>query len=135
MLGKVLAGAAGFMLAVLFGWFYGRAEHRAGVLEERAAQAALQAEQAKRDGKRAAADQQRVTAAAEAYADRAAALRPQIIHSTEVVREYAETDAGRVMCLGADRVRGIEQDAARLRLDAAVVAGDADATLPGNAAR
>lgn len=135
MLGKVLAGAAGFALAVLFGWFYGRAEHRAGVLEERVAQAALQVQQAKKDGKQKVADQQRVTAAAEAFADRAAALRPEIIHSTEVVREYAETDAGRVVCLGADRVRGIEQDAARLGLDATALAGDAGTAVHGDAPR
>ncbi|WP_294260798.1 hypothetical protein [uncultured Sphingomonas sp.] len=46
--------------------------------------------------------------AAAAYADRAAAREPIIVRSINTVREYAQTDAGRVLCRGADRVRAID---------------------------
>lgn len=42
------------------------------------------------------------------FADRLAAREPIIVHSTNTVREYAQTDAGRARCLGADRVRGLD---------------------------
>lgn len=47
-------------------------------------------------------------AALTTYADRLAAREPIILRSTDTVRTYAQTDAGRAMCLGADRVRGID---------------------------
>lgn len=55
-----------------------------------------------------AANTQRVAEAAQAYADRSAALQPIILRSKETVREYAKTDAGRTGCLDAGRVRDIE---------------------------
>lgn len=42
------------------------------------------------------------------YADRLAAREPIILRSTNTVREYATTDAGRLRCRGADRVRAID---------------------------
>lgn len=42
------------------------------------------------------------------YAERLANRAPLILHSKDTVREYAQTEAGRVRCLGPDRVRGIE---------------------------
>ncbi|WP_341207291.1 hypothetical protein [uncultured Sphingomonas sp.] len=42
------------------------------------------------------------------FADKLAAREPIIVHSTNTVREYAQTDAGRARCLGADRVRGLD---------------------------
>lgn len=59
-----------------------------------------------------------IAQAATAYADRIAAREPIIVRSTNTVREYAQTDAGRAVCLGADRVRGIDD------LDAALFAPD-----------
>jgi len=55
-------------------------------------------------------------AATQTYADRLAARAPLIIKSTDTVREYAQTDAGRVPCRGPDRVRAIDD------LDAAIAA-------------
>ncbi|MEE8612112.1 MAG: hypothetical protein V3V60_13640 [Sphingomonas aquatilis] len=60
--------------------------------------------------------------AALTYADRLATREPIILRSTNTVREYAQTDAGRIRCLGADRVRGIDA------LDAAL-----SPTVPGAA--
>lgn len=62
---------------------------------------------------RARADQERgfaqqIAAAATSFADRLAAREPIILRSTNTVREYASTPAGRVICRGADRVRDID---------------------------
>lgn len=42
------------------------------------------------------------------YATRLADSQPLILRSKDTVREFAQTDAGRVACLAPDRVRGIE---------------------------
>lgn len=77
----------------------------------------------------------RVTEAATTYADRLASRQPIIIRSTDTVRTYAQTDAGRARCLGPDRVRGIAEDRAALHPEEpgtaprgadALPAGDAD---------
>ncbi|MEH3105500.1 MAG: hypothetical protein PGN12_16565 [Sphingomonas phyllosphaerae] len=62
---------------------------------------------------RAKADQerdfaQRIAAAANSFADRLAAREPIILRSTNTVREYAQTAAGRVICRSPDRVRDID---------------------------
>lgn len=67
------------------------------------------------------ADQERSWATAQVaaldrYAAGLAARDPIIVRSTDTVREYAKTDAGRVLCRGADRVRAIDA------LDAELVA-------------
>ncbi|MBB3347308.1 hypothetical protein [Sphingomonas sp. BK069] len=59
------------------------------------------------------------------FADRLAAREPLIVHSTNTVREYAQTAAGRALCLGADRVRGIDA------LDASLT-GTAPGPAPGS---
>ena len=65
--------------------------------------------------------------AALTYADRLAAREPIILRSTNTVREYAQTDAGRARCLGADRVRGIDA------LDAALFPASSGAARSGDA--
>lgn len=42
------------------------------------------------------------------YAADQANRQPIIIRSKDTIREYAQTDAGRVACLDANRVRGID---------------------------
>jgi hypothetical protein len=77
---------------------------------------------------------QQVTAA-NAQADREAARQPIIVRSTDTVREYAQTDAGRAVCRGPDRVRSIDAldaEIAEATRAASVRAGalHADATAP-----
>jgi hypothetical protein len=74
------------------------------------------------------------TTALTTYADRLAAREPIILHSTNTVREYAQTDAGRARCLGADRVRGIDALDAALFPQGAAPPGSGDAGLPADAA-
>lgn len=77
----------------------------------KAERAAWTAEIAKADQLRAQAEARfaaQQTAALATYADRLAAREPIILRSTDTVRTYAQTDAGRAMCLGADRVRGVD---------------------------
>lgn len=50
----------------------------------------------------------RLAQAAADYAAWLAARQPIIVRSTNTVREYAQTDAGRVLCRDADRVRAID---------------------------
>lgn len=89
-------------------------------------EAVRKAEQAKLDAERRYAAQ--TAQAATAYADRLSARKPIIVRSTNTVREYAQTDAGRAVCLGADRVRGIDD------LDAALLAADSAAARAGKGA-
>ncbi len=71
--------------------------------------------------------------AAETYADRAASRAPIIIRSTDTVREYAKTDAGRVLCRAADRVRAVDDLDADLARDPRPAGSGADA-VPRDAA-
>jgi hypothetical protein len=83
-----------------------------------AARQALSTEKTERAADRDRADRQRteqergfaltIVDAVERQAARTAAREPIIVHSTNTVREYAQTDAGRALCLGADRVRGLD---------------------------
>lgn len=62
---------------------------------------------------RARADQERgfavaIAKALDRQAARTAAREPIILHSTNTVRKYAQTDAGRARCLDAGRVRGLD---------------------------
>lgn len=86
--------------------------------ERDAARQALSTEKTERQADRDRADAQRAdqergfaqrqTSGMLIFADRLAAREPIILHSTDTVREYAQTDAGRARCLGADRVRGLD---------------------------
>lgn len=90
-----------------------------------------EAEQAKLKAERDAAD--RVAAAAMSYADRLANRAPIILESTNTVREYAQTDAGRVRCRAADRVQAIDLLDARLA-ETATAPGRRDRAVPADAA-
>lgn len=70
--------------------------------------------------------------AAQTYADRLAAREPIIVRSTDTVRSYAQTDAGRARCLGADRVRGIDALDAALFPAPAEASGRGDADVPAD---
>ena len=70
--------------------------------------------------------------AAQTYADRLAAREPIILRSTDTVREYAQTNAGRARCLGADRVRGIDALDAALFPPAPGAARSGDARVPAD---
>jgi hypothetical protein len=89
------------------------------------------AENAKLTAERDGAE--RLATATATYADRLASRAPLILESTKLVREYAQTDAGRVRCRDADRVRSIDLLDARLAAPAAA-AGSGDRTVPANGA-
>ena len=91
--------------------------------------AAWTAEIAKAEQLRAAAEKRfavQQTTALTTFADRLANREPIILRSTDTVRTYAQTDAGRAACLPADRVRGIDA------LDAELFAGDHNSTSGGD---
>lgn len=71
--------------------------------------------------------------AATDYASTISAMQPIIVRSTNTVREYAQTDAGRVLCRGADRVHAIDALDAELARDPAGAGGGTGA-VPTNAA-
>ena len=102
------------------------------------ARQALKTEKVERkaDGERAdraRAEQERgfalaIVDAVDRQAARTAAREPIIVHSTNTVREYAQTDAGRARCLGTDRVRGLDAYLAALAgADPAASGGRAEA--------
>lgn len=122
MMFRLLAGAGALVLAGLLLMLFGNAREKAGVMKERAAWEHARAESEAKKAKQERAGQQRVIDAVQAWADAKDALQPVILRSRDKVTIYAQTDAGRVMCLGRDRVQSIEADAAALGLDAAVTA-------------
>lgn len=75
---------------------------------------------------------ERVAAATTAYADRLANRAPIILESTRTVERYAQTDAGRVRCRDADRVRSIDMLDAGLATPA-TAAGSGGRTVPADA--
>jgi len=87
----------------------------------KAERSAMSAEIAKAEQLRTAAETRfavQQTTALTTFADRLANREPIILRSTDTVRTYAQTAAGRAACLPADRVRGIDG------LDAELFAGD-----------
>jgi hypothetical protein len=97
----------------------GKLDDRTATLK--AERAAWTAEIAKADKLRAEAEQRYASqqnAALTTFASRLADREPIILRSTDTVRTYAQTDAGRAACLPADRVLGIDA------LDAELFAGD-----------
>ncbi len=82
---------------------------------------------------RARAEQERgfaiaIVDAVDRQAARTAAREPIIVHSTNTVREYAQTNAGRALCYGTDRVRGLDAYLAALKgANAAAAVGRGDA--------
>jgi hypothetical protein len=68
--------------------------------------------------------------AATNYADGLAARQPIIVRSTNTVREYAQTDAGRVLCRDADRVRAVDALDAELAEAAGSASGSAGDVRP-----
>ena len=98
--------------------------------------AAWTAEIAKAEQLRAAAEKRfavQQSTALTTFADRLANREPIILRSTDTVRTYAQTDAGRAACLPADRVRGIDAlDAELFASDPASARGSGE-TLHGDA--
>ncbi len=124
------------IVALAAGWLWtdrNLADTRLTLARERTvrAQDLADAEAAKLKAERDAAN--RVAVATATYADRLANRQPIILESTNTVREYAQTDAGRVRCRDADRVRSIDLLDARLAARAPA-AGSGDRAVPGNAA-
>lgn len=124
------------IVALAAGWLWTDrklADTRLTLANERIvrAQDLADAEAAKLKAERDGAE--RLATATATYADRLANRAPLILESTNTVREYAQTDAGRVRCRDADRVRSIDLLDARLAAPAPA-AGSGDRSLPADAA-
>lgn len=111
---KLLAGAVVIALAGLFLWRFGAAKYEAGELAERVKWKDVTIAHQKEIGRLELANANNKVAAVETYADRLAGIQPIVLRSKETVTRYAETPAGRVMCLAPERLLGIEQDRAAL---------------------
>ena len=109
------------------------ADRTATLKAERAAWSAeiAKAEQLRIDAEKRFAVQQ--TTALATFADRLANREPIILRSTDTVRNYAQTAAGRAACLPADRVLGIDALDAELFAGDPPSAGRGEETLHGNA--
>ncbi|KQM90675.1 hypothetical protein [Sphingomonas sp. Leaf226] len=109
------------MIGLLAGLMITRATLADRTATLKAERAAWSAEIAKAEQLRTAAETRfavQQTTALTTFADRLANREPIILRSTDTVRTYAQTAAGRAACLPADRVRGIDA------LDAELFAGD-----------
>ncbi len=110
-----------------------RADYRQTLTNERAAWSMAIADGEKvRSADEARFARQQV-AAIQTYAAALAARHPLIIHSKDTVTRYAQTDAGRVLCRAADRVRDIDALDADLARDPAAP-GNSGRTVPTDAA-
>ena len=109
------------------------ADRTATLNNERAAMSAeiAKSEQLRSDAEKRFAVQQ--TTALTTFADRLANREPIILRSTDTVRTYAQTAAGRAACLPADRVRGIDALDAELFAGDPPSAGRGEEALHGNA--
>lgn len=123
---KVAAGAVAVALALALAWMHGNARFAAGELTERTAWQAVVTAKEKEIADLRVANERRGADAAVKYADRLAVLEPIIIRSTDTVTRYASTPAGAAICLGPDRVSGIDADAAALGLQPATTPDDGD---------
>ncbi|NJC33846.1 hypothetical protein GGR88_001320 [Sphingomonas jejuensis] len=106
--GRLAIGAVATALIVFLLLRFGDAREEAGRLEERAAWHEAQAEAERENAEVRVAAERRVTAAVQTYADKVARIAPIVVRATDTVTRYAETPAGRELCLPAERVRGIQ---------------------------
>ena len=130
----MIAGGAVMALLAFLVVIYGNSREHGGKLEERLKWNAAVAE---RDAKIAKLNLENANApriAAENYAKRIERFEPIIVRSTETVTRFAQTPAGRVLCLDSERVRGIEETASLLGFPAPTATGSAGGTVPANAA-
>jgi len=117
MFAKVMISAAAILAAALFAYLgnrlinaYGEARYESGLADGQLKQmpgilaANRRATQAGLDAR------DRVIAADGAHDAAVSRLIPQILSAQEKVTAYAASAAGRAICLGPDRVRGIEAD-------------------------
>lgn len=131
-------GAASFVLALvaLVVWQFGNAREAAGrATGEARADARWQKlvdQQAATIAELRVANERKVTDATTRYVTTQERLQPIIIRSFEEGRDYAQTPAGAVQCLGPDRVRGIEESAAALGLSPPAAAASGSGALRQN---
>jgi hypothetical protein len=144
MFTKLMIGAAAVLAAALFAYLgdrlinaYGEARYRSGLADGQLKQvpgilaANAKAAQSGFDAR------DRVIAADGARDAELARLLPQILSAQDKVTAYAASAAGRAVCLGADRVRGIEADRTAL-FPAAVpssTGGNPAGSVPADATR
>lgn len=97
----------GLGLALLFANMNARHWHKKYdglVLADKLAEAVRAKDKAERE----AFWQAKLSTARSYYAEREASRQPIILHSRDTVTKYAQTPAGKLPCLDADRVRGID---------------------------
>jgi hypothetical protein len=135
MLAKLVTGAGAIALALFLAWMYGNARYDAGKLAERDAWHVASIDAERQRGDERIADYARGAAAVGHYADQVGALAASALKSQMTVRDYAQTAAGRVQCLSADRVLGIDADAAGLGFFTPSTAPGRDGTLHADADR
>ena len=115
---KLFAGAGALALAGFLGWLLisnMRADaYKAGELAERDKWRGVEKAMLKDQTDQALDFAQQQTGQAERYAASILAQEPVILRSINEVIKYETTPAGRAACLPAERVLGIEADAATL---------------------
>lgn len=114
-------------------WLFGNARFNAGELAERDRwkDAAITHERDVRSIERGWMN--RLIDAQATHTERIETIRPVVLTNKETVTRYAETPAGRALCLAPDRVPGIEQARSLLFADTALTAGESAGTVPADA--
>lgn len=132
-MGKVLAAIGSTLAVIALAWLYGNARASSARLDERLKWEKIVADASMKAEKGKSADIMAQRNALQGYADRYAGWQPVILRSNNTVVRYAETPAGRIQCLPADRVLRIEADAAALGLESTAATGGRDDEVPEDA--
>ncbi len=131
--GRIAGNAGAFALALALAAIFGVAQYFAG--KTAGAMAEAQKWQKRVDQQAAViadlrvANERKAAQATTRYVETREQLQPIIVQSKERIREYAATPAGAVQCLTADRVRGIDANAAALGLQPVPAADSGDGSV------
>ena len=131
--GKVLTGAFILALVGLLFWGFGKAKFNQGELAERVKWNGIILTYEKQKEELIKRNSEQQLKAAADYAERLRGQQPIILRSKETVTRYAETDAGKLLCLDANRVRGIEADRTFLFPGYSTPAGSSFIAMPTSA--
>lgn len=130
---RILGGAGVLALALALAWLYGNARYDAGRSAGTVAEADKWRKKVDEQSAQIAdlrvANERRVAQATGNFTERITEIQPVIVRSTETVTRYANTPVGAAQCLSADRVSGIDADAAALGLQPATAAPSGDGPM------
>jgi hypothetical protein len=134
LLWKIGGAAAALLAAYLLVTMYGGARYKSGKADEAAAWQKQVAAQERNMADLRAENERLGAAALNKYVERIETFKPVLVTNKETVTRYAQTPAGAVQCLSAERVLGITETRTALFPSFAKTPGQSDPALPPDSA-